>query len=290
MKISLSFLLAVVGLFCGSLYPNLMIAPTRLEVKLEGQATESFVVVNQSADKLKIGIEAIPFGATGLSESEATKTDISKYISVNPKVISLAAGKSRVVRVTVRANQDIKKNKGEYYARLLFKTVEKEKRETAKKKDKSPKDVAMVVDLVFNVSIPVYGTVGTGTPEIKTECFIDKEGPKVKLTNSGLFRFDGNIVLYSKNKESELTKERVMMVRETSKEITLKLKPEALKDVVPLELVTMDKKKSVKLLNDNCLFKSILASTETTKDAAANKPTAKGKKVKAKAAATTGGM
>ncbi|MCX6111906.1 MAG: fimbria/pilus periplasmic chaperone [Proteobacteria bacterium] len=226
MKISLS-LIFIVTVFCsGSLYSNLMIAPTRLEVKLEGQATESFVVVNQSADKLKIGIEPIPFGASGVSAESAAKTDISKYISINPKVINLAAGKSRVVRVTVRADQEVKKKKGEYYARLLFKTIEKEKREITKKKEKAPKDVSMVVDLIFNVSIPVYGTVGSGTPEIKTECFIDKEGPKVRLINSGLWRFDGNLVLYSKNKDAELTKERVMMVRETSREIPIKLKQE----------------------------------------------------------------
>jgi len=264
-----------------------MIAPTRLEVKLEGVATESFVVVNQSADKLKIGVEAIPFAAIGISEAEANKTDISKYISINPKVINLAAGKSRIVRVTVRATPDIKKNKGEYYARLLFKTVEKEARPDSKKKQRSPKDVAMVVDLVFNVSIPVYGTVGSGTPEIKTECFIDKEGPKVRLVNSGLWRFDGSIILYSKNKESELAKERVMMIRQTSRDVPLKIKPEALKDVVPLELITMDKKKTVKALNDNCQFKTIVASTETAKDNAKTKPTTKVKDVKAKA---TGGM
>ncbi|MCX6111905.1 MAG: hypothetical protein NTY22_01280 [Proteobacteria bacterium] len=54
-----------------------------------------------------------------------------------------------------------------------------------------------------------------------------------------------------------------------------------MKDTVPLELVTIDKKKSVKLLNNNCFFKPILAATDTTANTAITvKPTAKSKKGK----------
>jgi P pilus assembly chaperone PapD len=255
MRFLCSLFLVVGVLFGNSVYANLMIAPTRLEVKLEkGQTTESFVVVNQSNDKLKVGIEAISFGANDVSPANEKKTDISKYISINPKVVNLAAGKSRVIRITVRPDQELKKNKGEYYARLLFKTLEKEKREINKKKNGGPKDVAMEVDLL-------YGTVGDGAPEIKTECFIDKNGPKIRLTNSGLWRFDGNITLFSKNRQSELAKERVMMIRETKREIALKIKPELLKDPVTLELSSIDKKKPVKALNDNCIFTNAAIAT-----------------------------
>lgn len=249
MKNLFSLLLLFLFVFSSSIYANLMIAPTRLETKLDRQVTESFIVVNRSEEKVKIGVEPIPF-------SEQTKnSDISKYISVNPKVVSLAAGKSRVIRVTIKPDAELKKKPGEYYGRIMFKTLEKEKKEGKEERPKNNQDVGMKIDLIFNISIPVYGSVSSGLPELKAQCFIDKEGPKVKLENTGLWRFDGYMTLYGKNKESELTKERIMLTRQTSKDVVLKIKSETIgKEAVPMEFTTLDKDKKVKTLTDNCIF------------------------------------
>jgi P pilus assembly chaperone PapD len=248
-----------------------MIAPTRLESKLDNKPiTESFIVVNRSEDKVKIGVEPILF-------SEETKgKDISKYISVNPKVVSLAAGKSRVIRVTVKPSPDIKGKTGEYYGRIMFKTLEKEKKEGKEERPKNSQDVGMKIDLIFNISIPVYVSIGTGTPEVKAQCFIDKDGPKVKVENKGLWRFDGYVTLYGKNKESELAKERVMVTRQNSKDVALKLKAENIgKDAIPLAFTTIDKEKKVTTLTDNCIFTKYVTETPvaaTSAEAKATKP------------------
>ncbi|MEI6092712.1 MAG: hypothetical protein WCQ47_03400 [bacterium] len=244
--------------FCSSyLYSNLMIAPTRLEAKLDRQTTESFIVVNRSEDKVKIGVEPIPFS------EDMKNSRIEKYITINPKVVSLDAGKSRVIRVTVKPDAELRKKAGEYYARIMFKTLAKEKKAGKEERPKGSQDVGMKIDLIFNISIPVYGSVGTGTPELKAQCFVDKDGaPKVKIENTGLWRFDGYLVLYGKNRESELAKERVMITRQSSKEITLKLKADNIgKEAVPLDFTSLEKDKKVKIVTDNCIFNKFVQVT-----------------------------
>ena len=249
-------------LYTGSAYSNIMIAPTRMEVGLDKPTTESFVVMNTSTDKIKMAIVATAFDTKGITE----KYDISKYLSINPKMISLNPNQSRTVRVTLRPDEELKKGKGEYYARILFKTVEKEQKKAPKKKITEEKNtVSMDIDLVFNVSIPVYGSLGKGTPEMKADCIVGKNGAMTaKVTNSGLWRFDGTMILTSpKDSTVELAKERILMPRGYTKEVELKLKPEDLKnDALPVNFVSLEDKMKVKIVSNSCSLKQLTAAVK----------------------------
>ncbi|MFH1223404.1 MAG: fimbria/pilus periplasmic chaperone [Pseudomonadota bacterium] len=246
------FVLAGVFVYSLGVYADIMIAPTRMETGLEKPSTESFVVKNNSTDNIKMSITPDVFDTKGIT----TKYDISKYININPKMIKLKAGQSRTVRVSLRPDAQLKKGKGEYYARIFFKTVEKEQKGPKKPKKEEPNVLQMDINLVFNVSIPVYGSLGKGTSEMKAECETEKDDTlKIKVTNAGLWRFDGSIVLYGKDGKTELAKERLLMPRGYTKDIELKLKPEDIKvNEIPITFTSLEDRMKVKVLTNKCLL------------------------------------
>jgi len=264
MKMISILFFGALSFYSAGTYANIMIAPTRMEVGLEKSTTESFVVMNTSAEKMKMAVLATSFDTKG-----DNKYDISKYISINPKMISLNPNQSRTVRVTLRPDEELRKGKGEYYARILFKTVEKEQRKVPKKTTEQKNTVSMDIDLVFNVSIPVYASLGKGTPEMKADCVADKNGVlTVKVTNSGLWRFDGNMILYAAakdTKKAELSKERLLMLRNNSKDIEVKLKAADLTGAaLPIDFVSTDEKNKVKVLSNSCPIKQLVATAAKT--------------------------
>lgn len=212
-KMFLSLIVMVFG--AGVLNANMMIAPTKMEAKLDRTRTESFILVNKYKEPAKIEILAVPennFVSVPLIKDGFAKYDLSPYMKVSPKVVKLQPEKGRTIRVSVVPTKELKAEPGDYVARVLFKTLERNL--TPKKQKEKAETVSMKINFLFNVTIPAYGTVGSGQPALKAYCFTENKKPVVGLINTAAFRYEGNAEFY--NVSDDTTKVKKLFTTDMS--------------------------------------------------------------------------
>ncbi|MFH1223992.1 MAG: hypothetical protein V1647_06600 [Pseudomonadota bacterium] len=230
---------------------SFLVAPTSVEINLSRPNTASFVVTNNGDAPVRVSISPIYFPvdsrfmppAKPLDAKTAKQDDLSKYMIVSPGMVSVKPGDQRIIRVSVRPPAGLKK--GEYRSHLLFSMLDIADRMKMKKKDDS--GVSMQINFKSETAVVVYGSVGTGDFKLATECSLlkdKKNKTKVKITNSGLWRFDGWLRVYDgDNKSKPLVDDKIFMVRQSVKEETLSWSPKDNKNEVEITFVPLDDKK-----------------------------------------------
>jgi len=246
MKKTLLLALAVLS-FNLSAANSFLVAPTSAEIKLDRPTTLSFVVTNNGDEKIRISVSPIffPVGSKFMPPLKQIGTkgsdydDISKNMVVSPKVVSLGQGEQRTVRVSVRPPAGLKD--GEYRAHILFAMLDVASSVTSKKKGEG---FSMKLDFKSETAVVVYGSVGSGNPDLGATCSVAKNKTKVSVKNNGLWRFDGWLTIYDAvNKDKKLVEEKVFMTRETSKDILLNWSPTASQKVIKIDWIPLDEKK-----------------------------------------------
>jgi hypothetical protein len=254
------FLMLLTAMLSGSLYSNLMVTPSRVEVKLDKPMTQMFSVYNKGDKKVTLAVEPYYKEVDKnklMDPSTAGADDLSKYIKIAPKVIKVGPKKSRAIRVSIRPTAELKAKKGEYKVHILFRNIdvdEEVKKVATDKKTKRPDIVSL-------------------------SGYVDGETPRIKVVNYGLWRFDGWVRFYNE-KGVQVMDARVFMPRQSIEFVSIK------KDVMPIpmktEFVPLDKKKKT-LAGNLCSFGEQRPAS-VAKPAASPKPAAKPKALPAVAA------
>lgn len=234
-----------------------LVAPTSAEIDLTKPNTVSFIVTNNGDGKVRITISPIYFPvdskfmptAKPLHPDTTKQDDLSSYMVISPKTVSLKSGEQRTVRVSVRPPATGFTD-GEYRAHVLFAMLDI----ADSVKSKGSKDgVSMKINFKSETAVVVYGSVGTGLADINTTCELLKNGKtKVNITNSGKWRFDGWLSILDGNKK--LTEDKVFMTRESMRNSILNWAPKDTTAPVKITWKPLDDKK--KPFTTLCAFKA----------------------------------
>ncbi len=225
-----------------------LVAPTSAEISLERPNTLSFVVTNNGTGQVRVAISPIYFPvdskfmptAKPLNASTTKEDDLSSLMVVSPKVVSIKPGEQRTVRVSVRPKPGLKE--GEYRAHVLFSMLDVADSVKVKGKGKGEEGLSMKINFKSETAVVIYGTVGKGSANLATSCNVLKNGKtKVKITNSGKWRFDGWLRIYDGDKK--LADEKVFMTRESIRDTVLNWAPKDEKGPVNIKWVPLDEKK-----------------------------------------------
>ncbi|MCX6112717.1 MAG: hypothetical protein NTY22_05480 [Proteobacteria bacterium] len=187
--------------------------------------------------------------AKPLDSATTTKDDLSSYMIISPKVVSLKPGEQRTVRVSVRPRADAFKE-GEYRAHVLFSMLDvAETIQTKAEKE----GVSMKLNFKSETAVVVYGSIGKGLAELKTACNILKNNKtKITITNAGKWRFDGWLRILDGDKK--LTEDKIFIVRESIRDTVLNWAPKDTKAPIKITWVPLDEKK--KSFTTTCSIKT----------------------------------
>lgn len=233
-----------------------LVAPTSAELDLTKPNTISFVVTNNGEGRVRIAVSPIYFPvdskfmppAKPLNPDTTQKDDLSSYIIISPKVVSLEPGKQRTVRVSVRPPATGFTD-GEYRAHVLFAMLDIAESVTTKGGD----GLSMKINFKSETAVVIYGTVGKGLADLNTTCELLKNGKtKVNIVNSGKWRFDGWLSILEGDKK--VTEDKVFMTRESIKNTTLNWAPKDTTSPVKITWKPLDEKK--KPFTTLCAFKA----------------------------------
>ena len=246
-----SFLLIII--FSTILLPSILfakntflVAPTSAEISLDRPNTISFVVTNNGDGQVRVAISPIYFPvdskfmptAKPIDPATTTKDDLSSYMIISPKVVSLKPGEQRTVRVSVRPKPEVFKD-GEYRAHVLFSMLDVA--DTMQTKG-AKEGVSMKLNFKSETAVVVYGSVGKGDADLKTSCKIVKDKQtKIAITNAGKWRFDGWLRILDGDKK--LTEDKVFIVRESVRESVLNWVPKTKDTPIKIKWVPLDEKK-----------------------------------------------
>ena len=242
------FLLATMIFLSYDLYAinSFLVAPTSAEIKLNRPTTLSFVVTNNGDSRIRISVSPIffPVGSKfmpplkQISSEDKNYDDISKYMVVSPKVVSLNSGEQRTVRVSVRPPSGLKD--GEYRAHVLFAMLDIASSVTSKKKGEG---FSMKLDFKSETAVVVYGSVGSGSPSLDAVCSISNKKTKVTVKNNGLWRFDGWLTIYDdKDGDKKIVEEKIFMTRQTAKDVLLNWSPAKEQKEIKINWIPLDEK------------------------------------------------
>ncbi|MEI6093810.1 MAG: hypothetical protein WCQ47_09080, partial [bacterium] len=174
--------------------------------------------------------------------------DISKYMIISPKLISLKPGEQRTVRVSVRPPSESLKD-GEYRSHILFAMLDVADTQTKTNKQ----GFSMKLNFKSETAVVVYGSVGKGVANIQTICEILKNGKtKVNITNDGKWRFDGWLRILDGDKK--LAEDKIFMTRESIRSTVLNWAPKDKDQPIKITWVPMDEGK--KKFTTTCTLKA----------------------------------
>jgi hypothetical protein len=244
-----------------------LVAPTNAEISLDKPNTISFVATNNGDSQIRLSISPKYFPvdskymppAKPLNVATAGTDDLSSFMIISPKVVSLKPGEQRTVRVSIRPQPGLKE--GEYRGHVLFSTLDIAESVTVEgeKGKGGEKGLSMQINFKTETAVVVYGSVGNGLADLNTSCSLVGTGKtKVVVTNSGKWRFDGWLRIYEGSKKR--VDEKVFMTRESIREIVLNWAPpqdkegKDKKELVTITWVPLDEKH--KEFKTTCLVKA----------------------------------
>jgi hypothetical protein len=239
------------------------VAPTSAEIDLTRPNTISFVVTNNGDGQVRVAVSPIYFPvdskfmptAKPLDPKTSMKDDLSSYMIISPKALSLKPGKQRTVRVSVRPPATGFTD-GEYRAHVLFAMLDIAESVKAKGNKDS---FSMKINFKSETAVVIYGSIGNGLADINTTCELLKNGKtKVNITNAGKWRFDGWLRILDGDKK--LAEDKIFMTRESTRNTVLNWAPKDTKTPVKITWKPLDEKK--KSFSTLCVFKTEKAKTD----------------------------
>jgi hypothetical protein len=223
-----------------------LVAPTSAEIDLTRPNTVSFIVTNNGDGQARIAISPIYFPvdskfmptAKPLHPDTTKKDDLSPYMVISPKTVSLKSGEQRTVRVSIRPPATGFTD-GEYRAHVLFAMLDI----ADSVKSKAAKSgVSMKINFKSETAVVVYGNVGKGLADLSTTCeLLKNEKIKVNITNSGKWRFDGWLSIVDGDKK--LTEDKIFMIRESMRDSVLNWAPKDTNAPIKITWKPLDDKK-----------------------------------------------
>lgn len=179
---------------------SFLVAPGIVDFDLKKPTTQSFIITNDGDEPIRLNIKPVYFpiddptlglGRHILAETREAE-DITQFIRVSPKRLSLQPGQRRDIRVSIRVDKE--RPPGSYRSHLLVQMLETAqviKTSTGDGVD----DVGMEIKVKMETAVAIYGTMGEGNAELAFTCEQDNNTGKIKLnvTNNTSWRYDGSV-------------------------------------------------------------------------------------------------
>jgi hypothetical protein len=239
---------------------NFAVAPTRVFIDLSKPKTESFILLNNGDETIRIETTPIYFpvdskemnNGKAINPKTAVNDDLSSYIRVSPRLISIQPGEQRAVRISVRPPEGLKE--GEYRAHILFHMVEVAQT-INQKLNAQNKSIGMQLSFKLETAVSVIGKIGNGPPKINSDCSINKNVKMtIEVANTAPWRFDGWLRIYKKNNEdTPLQNEKLFLLRESSRQLTYSW--DFLKETNEVVLKWFNNDETNEILKTECILK-----------------------------------
>lgn len=225
-KYAVSLLLILVFLISNSsliLANNFLVAPGVLHLNTkDNRPVDSFIVRNTSNEKIRLRLSPTyyPIGSKSMKMGtpirEDIVDDISKFLIVSPRVVSLKPGQRRTVRVAFRKTKPYEP--GDYRAHILIRTVAPVKQKTKPKNE--AKGVSLNLKIKLQTAIAVYVHSGKSNASLEFQVNKIKSDIEIISINNTKFKYDGWFqIIQGKNKSNV---QRFMVFRESMRSFFVK--------------------------------------------------------------------
>ncbi|MDP0489020.1 MAG: molecular chaperone [Fusobacterium sp. JB021] len=129
---------------------NFSVAPTRFEVSLDKIATNEVILMNNTAEPMRV--------STFLEAPEGYgKYNLNKNIKLYPKMVSIKPGGRQIVRFRVKPSPNMEP--GEYKSYIVFKEKEGEIKKVETNIEEST-GIGVQLKMLAEIGISIYGTYG----------------------------------------------------------------------------------------------------------------------------------
>lgn len=212
---------------------SFLVAPGRVDFDLNRPTTQSFIITNNGDGPIRLSIEPIYLAidsksmAAGehLKPETAALEDLTQYVKVSPRRLSLNPGQRRDIRISLRPPANI--TDGDYRTHLLVSMMEVAR--TIKNDVNDENAVGMELNIKMETAVAVYGHKGERQPKLDVGCNIEDASKQLNLSivNPSVWRFDGFIQVFKSNGPTDkpLYENRLISLRESKKSMLTRLKP-----------------------------------------------------------------
>jgi hypothetical protein len=237
-----SYLISTVLFILAFLAPTLSIAgasfavaPNTVSLDLSKPQTTAFYLKNTGNKLIHLRIKPVFYrlnsnelkaGESLLTAKKEQKQSLLPYILISPQAVSLKPQQKQEIRVSVSTPR---LKPGTYRAHVLIKMLEVKQYKS--QVQTSTNKIGVELNFLMQIAAAVYGTSGSGQPDLHFTCDKSSTGYLVLHTkNTSAFHFSSNI-FGSVNKQ-QVFKQHAVIFRQSKRTITTSWKPHNIKKVV----------------------------------------------------------
>ncbi|OUS04023.1 hypothetical protein A9Q81_06295 [Gammaproteobacteria bacterium 42_54_T18] len=216
---------------------SFLVAPGRVDFDISKPTTQSFIITNNGDGNIRLSIKPIyiPIDSKSLAAGShikpetAKNEDITQFVRVAPRTLSLKPGQRRDIRISIRPPSSL--SEGDYRTHLLVSMLETA--QVIKGGESGADSLGMQLNIKMETAVAIYGRKGERNPELTVSCTRDQVTEKLVLNivNSSLWRFDGFIRAYNPNNpEKSIYENRLVSLRESKKSQNTNIIPSSNED------------------------------------------------------------
>ncbi|MGK5095038.1 hypothetical protein WDW89_23890 [Deltaproteobacteria bacterium TL4] len=213
---------------------NFSVAPGIIEINLSRASTQTFLLTNTGDETIRLLIRPVYFeidskslaAGSHLNPQVASVENIEKFILVSPRVLSLAPGQNRSIRISVRPEGQL--SPGDYRSHLLVQTLEEQKKKS--ESTKGLQGMSIQLEIKLETGIAIYGRVGE--PKYRFEWACEQVQPgefMVNVINLSQWRYSGWMGVFDEAQPmSPMAVQRLISLRESKRTFQFKVPTEPL--------------------------------------------------------------
>ncbi|MBL4865314.1 MAG: hypothetical protein JKY67_02935 [Pseudomonadales bacterium] len=205
---------------------SFLVAPGRVDFDLTRPKTESFIITNNGDGKIRLSIKPTYFAidskalalGTSLRPETAEIENLTGFIRVSPRTLSLQPGQKRNIRISLRPPKGLLE--GDYRTHLLVSMLEAA--QVVKTSNDNPDMLGMELSIKMETGVAIFGHKGERSPILDVACTTDPETNALAfiINNTSIWRFDGMIEVFPStgSTETPLLTEHIVSYRESRNE------------------------------------------------------------------------
>ncbi|ROS02028.1 hypothetical protein EDC56_2478 [Sinobacterium caligoides] len=210
---------------------SFLVAPAIINFDMDEPLTQSFIITNDGDEPIRLNIKPVYYPidsnslrlGSHLDAETVTIEDITSSIRLSPKRLSLKPGQRRDIRVSIRPKKD--QAEGTYRSHILVQMLETA--QVIQTVAEGGSSVDMRLSMKMETAVAVYGNKGEGQPLLNFSCRQQEDSDQLLLevTNSSVWRFDGDITLVTKAQPGEaLYEDRLVSMRGSNNPVKIEKK------------------------------------------------------------------
>jgi len=171
------------------------ISPGHLKFDLKNSEPQLLWIKNSGSKPITLAIKPLLYSLKTLhlgrylNEKVSKESDLSPYILVSPRILTLQPMQTREVRVVVRKAQ--KFLPGSYYAHLLIYPI------VNLQTFPNSKTSGLNLKVKMALAVAIHGNYGHGEPKLKLQCKITQQHQlQLTIHNPTIWMFDGKLFFY----------------------------------------------------------------------------------------------